>query len=294
MNGIAQEFGAPSGASRHTPRAARGSGALRRALSGLQRSRFPMRLLRLLILLPSLLAGPLHAADLLVFAAASMKPALDEIVALPQARAIGTITTSYGASSALARQIDAGATADLFISADEEWMDWLSQRKRVAEATRAVLARNELVLVAPRDSTLAVSLDTRTDLRSALGDSRIALAEPGSVPAGKYAKAALGKLGLWTQVETRYVATENVRAALALALRGEVPLAVVYRSDAVSEPGVRLVAAFPSDSHPAIVYPVAALYGHDDAEAQHLLALLQGEAAQTILRRWGFRAPRAE
>jgi molybdate transport system substrate-binding protein len=246
----------------------------------------------LLLLLAA--AVPARAAELLVFAAASMKPALDEIVALPEAQAIAAIKTSYGASSALARQIDAGAPADVFISADREWMDWLQQRNHVAAATRFVLVRNELVLVAPAASPLSLTLDAKTDLRSALGDSRLALAEPGSVPAGKYAKAAFEKLGLWPQVETRYVATENVRAALALATRGEAPLAAVYRSDAVSEPGVRVVAAFPADSHAPIVYPAAALEDHDGIATKQWLALLQGPQARAILRRWGFRDAAAD
>ena len=249
---------------------------------------------RLLFLLLIAVAWPVRAAELLVFAAASMKPALDEIVALPEARAIGEMKTSYAASSALARQIDAGAPADVFISADLEWMDWLQQRDRVAASTRFVLARNELVLVAPRDSTVSLSLSPQTDLRAALGDSRIALAEPRSVPAGKYAKAAFGKLGLWAQVESRYVATENVRAALALAVRAEAPLAAVYRSDAMSEPGVRVVAAFPADSHPEIVYPAAALKDRDGDAARRLLALLRSDPAQGILQRAGFRRAAAD
>lgn len=255
-----------------------------------------MLLLRLSGLLLFLFAAatPARAAELLVFAAASLKPALDEIVALPEARAIADVRTSYAASSALARQIDAGAPADVFVSADLEWMDWLQQREHVATATRFVLARNELVLVAPTASTLQLTLDRNTDLRGALGDGRIALAEPGSVPAGKYAKAAFERLGLWAQVETRYVATENVRAALALAARGEAPLAAVYRSDAVSEPKVRVVVAFPDDSHPPIVYPAAALKRHDAAAAQQFLALLRSAPAQAVLQRWGFRAAAAD
>lgn len=250
-----------------------------------------MCLFRLIGPLLLLLTGavPARAAELLVFAAASMKPALDEIVALPGTTSIARVRISYGASSALARQIDAGAPADVFISADLKWMDWLQQRDHVAAATRFVLVGNELVLVAPAASKLEFALDAKTDLRSALGDSRLALAEPGSVPAGKYAKSSFEKLGLWPQVATRYVATENVRAALALATRGEAPLAAVYRSDAVSEPGVRVVAAFPADSHPPIVYPAAALKDRDSAATKQWLALLQGPQARTILRRWGFR-----
>lgn len=245
---------------------------------------FALRLSWLLLVI----AWPVRAADLLVYAAASMKPALEEIIALPEARNIGEISASYAASSALARQIDAGAPADLFISADLEWMDWLERRDRVSSPTRTLLARNELVLVAPLESRVSLSLTPGADLRSAIGDSRIALAEPGSVPAGKYAKTAFEKLGLWPQVETRHVATENVRAALALAVRGEAPLAAVYRSDAMSESRVRIVATFPADSHPPIVYPVAALKDRDSDAARRLLALLRSDAAQAILQRAGF------
>lgn len=242
--------------------------------------------LLLFVLLP---IAPAAAAELLLFAAASLKPALEEIAALPEAKAIAQIKASYAASSALARQIDAGAPADLFISADLEWMDWLAARDKVATATRFDLAGNELVLVAPKASTLKLQLDAKAELRRALGDARIALAEPGSVPAGKYAKAGLEKLGLWPQVQDRYVATENVRAALALAARGEVPLAAVYRSDAVSEPAVRVIAAFPPDSHPPIVYPAAALVGRDSEAAKQLLQLLRSDKGQAALARWGFR-----
>lgn len=246
------------------------------------------RMLGLLLLALGTIA-PAAAAEVLLFAAASLKPALEEISQLPEAKAIGEIKASYAASSALARQIDAGAPADVFISADLEWMDWLAARDKVAGATRFDLAGNELVLVAPKDSTLKLQLDAKAELRSALGQGRIALAEPGSVPAGKYAKASFEKLGLWGQVQDRYVATENVRAALALAARGEVPLAAVYRSDAVSEPAVRVVAVFPPDSHPPIVYPAAALAGHDSEGAKKLLQLLRSEQGQAVLSRWGFR-----
>lgn len=249
----------------------------------------PARLLALLLLFLALLpAQPARAAELLIFAAASMKPALEEIAAQPEARAIATLKTSYAASSALARQIDAGAPADIFISADLEWMDWLQQRDQVQVDTRFILAGNALVLVAPRDSQLAFKLAPGADIAAALGKGRIALAEPGSVPAGKYAKAAFEKLGLWPPLEQRYVATENVRAALALAARAEVPLAAVYRSDAVSEPAVRVVDTFPAGSHEAIVYPAAALRGRDSAAAKQLLQLLRGPAAQAVFKRWGF------
>ncbi|TDR48496.1 molybdate transport system substrate-binding protein [Tahibacter aquaticus] len=247
-----------------------------------------------LLLVSGAMAVPASATDVLLFAAASLKPALEEISALPEAKAIGEINASYAASSALARQIEAGAPADIFISADQEWMDWLAERGKIVAATRFELVRNELVLVAPQASRLQFTLDDKTDLRAALGDSRIALAEPGSVPAGKYAKAALEKLGLWTHVQDKYVAAENVRAALALAARGEVPLAAVYRSDAVSETSVRVISTFPADSHPPIVYPAAAPAGHDNATTRQLLQLLRSDQAQAILLRWGFRTAKAD
>ena len=144
------------------------------------------------------------------------------------------------------------------------------------------------MLVAPRDARLAFKLAPGADIAAALGEGRIALAEPGSVPAGKYAKAAFEKLGLWPQLESRYIATENVRAALALAARAEVPLAAVYRSDAVSEPAVRVIDTFPAGSHEAIAYPIAALRDRDSAATKQLLQFLRGPAAQAVLRRWGF------
>jgi molybdate transport system substrate-binding protein len=239
----------------------------------------------------AVLAVPAHADDVLVFAAASLKPALDRIIATPEGEAIG-VKVSYAASSQLARQIEAGAPAALFISADLDWMDYVEQRKLVAPGTRSQLLGNALVLVAPKDSPVKLDIGQGLRLVDALGlDGRLALGEPNSVPAGKYAKAALTSLGVWNAVATRIVAAESVRAALNFVAKGEAPLGVVYRSDAVSEPAVRIVATFPASSHAPIVYPVALVAGHDDAAARKLLALLHAPAQQAIFRELGFDAP---
>lgn len=213
------------------------------------------------ILLAVLLAAGAARAEVpLIFAAASLKPALDSIAASPAGQALGPVRLSYAASSQLARQIDHGAPADLFISADQAWMDWLQERDRLDEGSRFDLLGNALVLVAPAGRFQApVLLVPGVDLLALLGeDGRIALAETGSVPAGRYARAALEQLGVWPALAPRVVAADNVRAALNFAVRGEVPLAIVYRSDARSA-AVDLLATFPAHSHEPIVYPAARL-----------------------------------
>ncbi|MGA8277187.1 MAG: molybdate ABC transporter substrate-binding protein [Rhodanobacteraceae bacterium] len=233
-----------------------------------------------------------RARDLLVFAAASMKPSLDAILALPESKAIGNIKASYAASSQLARQIEAGAPASLYISADEDWMDYLADRGLVAPDTREDLLVNGLVLVAPKDSTVKLVIEPGFDLIGALGtDGKLALAEPDSVPAGKYAKTALIHLGVWARVMTHVVAAQNVRAALNFVARGEAPLGIVYRSDAVSEPRVRVVATFPDSSHAPIVYPVAIVAANDSPAARRFLAMLHAPEQQTTFRRYGFGLP---
>ncbi|HUD43487.1 MAG TPA: molybdate ABC transporter substrate-binding protein [Dokdonella sp.] len=243
-------------------------------------------LLALILLLP---ATPLCAAEVLVFAAASLKPALDAIIAGPEAQAIGTIRASYAASSQLARQIEHGAPAAIFISADQDWMDHVEARGAVAAGTRVNLIRNALVLVAPAASEARIALVPGVDLAAALGaDGRLAIGEPNSVPAGKYAKAALTSLGAWDAVSRRIVAADSVRAALAFVVRGEAPLGIVYRSDAVSEPAVRILDTFPAATHAPIVYPLAVLAAEDGAPARAFAALLRGPAAQAVFERYGF------
>ena len=247
---------------------------------------------RWLALVFALLPAVGHGESLLVFAAASLKPALDRILATPEAGATDTFTPSYAASSQLARQIEAGAPAAVFISADPDWMDYLARHGLVVADSRFDLLGNALVLVAPQASTLHLAIAPGFDLAGALGqDGRLALAEPNSVPAGKYAKAALRRLGAWNAVESRIVAAENVRAALNFVARGEAPLGIVYRSDTVDEASVRVLHEFPAGSHAPIVYPAAIVAGRDSAAARRLLRRLREPAQQAIFRSHGFDAP---
>lgn len=233
-------------------------------------------------------ALPAHADDVVVFAAASLKPALDTLLESPEAKAIGTIKPSYGASSQLAKQIEAGAPAAVFVSADRDWMDYVAKKDLVEPGTRVDLLGNALVLIAPKDSTAKVDLVQGVSLLPALGDGRLAMAEPSSVPAGKYGKAALTALGAWAGVEARVVAADNVRAALNFVVRGEAPLGIVYRSDASSEPAVRIVATFPATSHEPIVYPLALVRGHASDAAKQVHALLRTPAARKVFEQYGF------
>jgi molybdate transport system substrate-binding protein len=233
-----------------------------------------------------------NADDLLVFAAASLKPALDEIIATPEAKAIGEVKASYAASSQLAHQIEAGAPAALFISADEDWMNTVESKNKIVRETRVDLLGNALVLVAPKGSVVELAIAPNFEIARALGkDGHLAMGEPNSVPAGKYAKSALTSLGVWDSIQSRIVSADNVRAALNFVARDEAPLGIVYRSDAVSEPAVRVVDTFPPTSHAPIVYPAAVLSDHDSPAARKMLDLLHNPATQTIFRRYGFDAP---
>ena len=239
-------------------------------------------------------AIPIQAlADrLLIFAAASLKPALDEFIAQPDVMAIGDIRASYAASSQLARQIEHVAPANIFISADQEWMDHLAAKHLIVENSRADLLGNALVLIAPRESSLAVKIAPGMDLAAALGgNGRLAVAEPNSVPAGKYARSALEYLGAWNDVRTRLVAAENVRAALNFVARGEATMGIVYRSDTVGEPRVRVLDTFPESSHAPIRYPFAIIAGGDSDDSRRLLELMQSDSAARLFRRHGFDAP---
>jgi len=259
------------------------------------RRRRPARSLNLLRwALPSawLLAAALALAappPLDVFAAASLKEALDEAAAAYEQGSRQPVRVSFAGSSVLARQIDQGAPADVFISADLDWMNWLQERGRVDESTRVELLGNQLVLIAPAAAALpAVTLTEPVDLAHLLGDGRIALALTASVPAGKYAKAALETLGLWQDVQPRVVEADNVRAALLLVARGEAALGVVYASDAQAEPRVRALARFPEGSHAPVVYPAAALRASTHPLARHFIEWLRQPAAADIFHRHGF------
>lgn len=227
-----------------------------------------------------------------VFAAASLRNALDEVDArVLQPAGLATRLT-YAGTPQLARQIEAGAPADVFIAADEAWMDHVQAGGYLREASRLTLLGNALVLIAPVDADLPLTLDHTTDLRARLGQGRLAIADPESVPAGRYAREALTTLGLWSQVADRLAPHENVRAALAVVAAGEAGLGIVYASDAVDQPRVRVVADVPGDAHAPIRYP-AALTRTAAARASDVLEHLRGNDARAIFVRHGFAPPPA-
>ncbi len=236
-------------------------------------------------------ASPATAQDksLTVFAAASMKNALDDVDTAYTAKTGVKIVASYAASSALAKQIEQGAPADIFVSADTDWMDYATAKKNINEPTRVNLLGNSIVLIAPKDSKIDnVLIGPGFDLAKLVGDGKIATADVKSVPVGKYAKASLEKLGAWTAAEPKFAMTENVRAALALVARGEAVLGIVYSTDAKVEPGVKIVGTFPADSHPPIIYPVAATTTAKP-EAAEYLAFLRSSSAKAIFEKYGFK-----
>lgn len=232
-------------------------------------------------------AASAQQGPVVVFAAASMKNALDDAIADWGRRTGGKATVSCAASSALARQIEQGAPASVFLSADLDWMDYLEQRKLIRPESRANLLANRIVLIAPRDSSAAGEVGPGLDIGGLLGSGRLAIGQVDSVPAGKYGKAALEKLGLWPAVAGRLAQTENVRAALLLVARGETPLGIVYATDARADAQVRVVGAFPADSHPPIVYPVA-LTAEAAPAAAGLVAWLRSPEAAAHFERQGF------
>ncbi len=234
------------------------------------------------------LPAPAAETPLTVFAAASLKDALDDINAAFMQKAGVKITVSYAASSALMKQIEQGAPADVFISADIDWMDYGAQKKLVKDETRVNLLGNRLVLVAPKDAKIdQQTIGPGLDLAALAGDGRIVTGDVRAVPVGLYAKAALERLGLWSSVQPKLAMTENVRAALALVAREEAPLGIVYETDAKAEPKVKVIGAFPPQSHPPIVYP-AALTAIAKSEAASYLDFLQSAAAKTIFENRGF------
>ena len=224
----------------------------------------------------------------LVFAAASLKNALDDVTGQYGRETGKRVSVSYGASSALARQIEAGAPADLFVSADLDWMDYLESKRLIRRETRSRLLGNRLVLIAPRASTARVAIGPGFPLTELLGDGRLALADPRAVPVGKYGRAALESLGVWPAVEKRLVQVDNVRAALALVSRGEAPLGIVYQTDAAADPHVRIVGMFPENTHPPIVYPAALVAESANADAPGLLTYVRSPAARPLWEKQGF------
>ncbi len=229
-----------------------------------------------------------RAESVKVFAAASLKNAIDEIAASWKASTGKEAVASYAASSALAKQIIEGAPADIFVSADIPWMDAVAEKNLIATDSRKNLLGNTLVLVATAGSGKKIELKSGADLAGLLGDSKLAVADVKAVPAGKYAKAALETLGLWPSVEKNLAMSENVRAALALVARGEAPLGIVYGSDAKSEGKVEVAGVFPQDSHPPIIYPVALISASANPDAKEFLSFLSSDGATAVFEKQGF------
>ena len=236
-----------------------------------------------------LAAAPALAADkpVTVFAAASLKNALDEVGVAYAAKTGGAARFSYAGSSAIARQIEQGAPADVYISADSAWMDYLAGKKLIVAGSRRDLLTNHLALIAPADAKVSLKIGKGMSLARALGAGRLAVAGP-DVPAGKYAKASLIKLGAWDSVSGKLAQAENVRAALQFVARGEAPLGIVYDTDAKVEPRVRIVGLFPDASHPPIVYPAALVAGGGNPQASAFLNFLGGPEARAVFKKYGF------
>jgi molybdate transport system substrate-binding protein len=230
-----------------------------------------------------------HAAQpqtLTVFAAASMKNALDDVAASWKKDGGTTVAASYASSSTVAKQIEQGAPADLFISADEKWMDYLVQKSLVQKPHD--LLGNRLVLIAAKDDPATIDIQPGFDLAAQLHGGRLAVGDPSNVPAGIYAKEALMKLGAWDGVEAKLAPAQDVRAALVLVSRREAPLGIVYETDAKIDPGVRIAGIFPEDSHMPIRYPVAIVASSQNPEAAKFIAYLDGPAAKAIFTGYGF------
>lgn len=235
-------------------------------------------------------AGKAVANDnITVFAAASLTNALQDIATQYQKEAQVNVVSSFASSSTLARQIDAGAPADIFISADQKWMDYAADKKNIDSASRKTLLGNSLVVIAPDNSPIKqLKIDKQTPWVSLLKGGRLATGDPAHVPAGIYAQQALTSLGAWNSVAPHLAPAEDVRGALALVERGEAPLGIVYGSDAVASKGVKVVGTFPADSHPKVEYPLAIVKGHQNARVTAFWRYLQGPEAAAIFKQYGF------
>lgn len=236
-------------------------------------------------------AASARADDVLVFAAASQRNALDAVIEAYGKSGKDTVKASYQSSSTLARQIEQGAPADIFISANPKWMDYLDGRKLIDPATKVDMFGNGLVLVTAKDSNAGkVALEKGFDLAALVRDGRLAVGDPDHVPAGIYAKQAMRSLGLWDSMQPKLARADNVRSALALVSRGEAPYGIVYSSDAVADANVKVIGAFPDDSHPRIVYPVAVMADAGNAAgAKAFLGFLKTPEAVRIYQQFGFR-----
>jgi molybdate transport system substrate-binding protein len=249
---------------------------------------------RTLILLASLfmLAPAVQAAEtekptLLVFAAASLTNVLGDLSATWEKSSGVPVKLSFASSSVLARQIEAGGRADVFISADQEWMDYLQARNLIDKSSRRNLVGNRLVLIAPSDSKLELKIAPGFRLAAALGGGRLSTGDPDTVPVGRYARSALMSLGVWDEIADRLVRADNVRSAMTFVARGEVPLGIVYTTDALIDRKVRIVDTFPANSHAPITYPAASMSGARDESAGYL-QFLAGPDAAASWKKYGF------
>ena len=233
-------------------------------------------------------APALAESKVTVFAAASLKNALDEVSAAWKTETGKDTAISYAASSALAKQIEEGAPADVFVSADLDWMTYLTERKLVAADSTVRLLGNEIVLIAPKDSKAEIRIEKGVALADLLGSGKLAMADVKAVPAGKYGKAALEWLGVWPAVEGKVAQSENVRAALKLVATGEAELGIVYRTDAIAEPSVRIIGTFPAESHKPIVYPAAPVATSQNSDAAAFVNFLQSPKARAVFEAQGF------
>lgn len=238
----------------------------------------------------SLPAADTRQPQILVFAAASLSDALREVVAAYEKTSAAGVTMSFDASSNMARQIEAGAPADVFFSADAQWMDYLQSRNLIQPSTRQNVVGNRLVLIAPAGSRVKLKIAPHFPLAAALGNDRLATGDPDSVPVGRYARSALSALGIWDEVAARLVRAENVRAALMYVDRGQAPLGIVYASDALVDKDVRVVDTFPANTHEPIVYPVA-LTKSAKSEAAGFITYLVSPRGHEIFVKYGFTEP---
>ena len=227
-------------------------------------------------------------ADLRVFGAASLKDAIDNVNARYQRDTGRKVVVSYGGSDTLAQQIHYGARADIFISADNDWMDYLADRNLIKPETRLNFLGNKLVLIASAGSAPTLAIGPNFTLAQALGDGRLAIADPAAVPAGKYGKAALQALGVWDSVKGRLAMAQDVRNALELVRRREAPLGIVYQTDAMADRGVSIVGTFPASAHPPIIYPLAVMKASTNPTAKSYIAFLQSQEVMAAFGLPGF------
>lgn len=236
----------------------------------------------------SLLAATAAAQDVTVFAAASLTNVFEEIAKAYRAKGGGPVKFSFASSSTLAKQIESGAAADIFASADEQWMDYLAERKLIGPSTRSSRLGNTLVLITPADDRRTVDLRPGVDLAGMIGSGKLATGDPAHVPVGRYAEQALKTLQIWNAVAPKIARTDNVRAALLLVERGEAPFGIVYATDAAASAKVNIAGAFPADSYPPVSYPFAILAKRDRPEVKSFFEFLYGAEAQAVYRKTGF------